>query len=237
LFKKEANFKTTYRGDILFEFAVIDTFEDKNRFNPLVALPSPRDIPEVKEAVDLCLSGLDRVWFKYWPQSTEPYKHIRDYFLKRTQYTHLIILPDDLVVNVVGVTKLLLTAYAAPTQYTVLMGNCSVTYGSLVFAITHNLPSLERYGRTYHWWTLRDLEACPTNIMKVQHCGTPFAILAREVVEQVSFKNDKEWNNDTVGFSEEVVLSHELHDLGIPIYVDTSVIFTHLKGKTGIPIV
>jgi len=213
-------------------------FEDTERFNPLVALPSPRDIPEVKDAVELCLSGLDKVWFKYWPQSTEPYKHIREYFLCRTQYTHLIILPDDLVVNPIGVTKLLLSVYENVNKYTVLMGNCQVVYGSILFAITHNLPSLKRQGREYHWWTLNDIETAQGRIVAVRHCGTPFAILARKVVERVSFDNDKAWNNDDyVGFSEDVVLSHELSDLHIPLHVDTSVIFEHLKGKPGIPFV
>lgn len=239
MFKKERSFRTKiYRGDILFEFGHEHPFEDaKDKLNPLVAIPSPRDIPEFRQAADECLSGFDRVWFKYWPQSTEPYKHIRDYFLKRTQYTHLIILPDDLVVNIIGVTRLLLSVYAEPTKYLVLMGNCQVQWGSLLFALTHNLPSLKRQDRIYAWWTLNDVETVTTNIVQVPHCGTPFAILAREVVEKVSFDNDKKWNNDTVGFSEDVVLSHELHDLGIPLYVDTSVIFQHLKGKAGIPLV
>lgn len=74
-------------------------------------------------------------------------------------------------------------------------------------------------------------------IQQVPHCGTPFAILARSVVEEVSFDNDKDWNNDRVGFSEDVVLSHELFNLNIPLYVDTSVIFEHLKGKKGLPVV
>jgi hypothetical protein len=236
MFKKEAKSKTlVYRGDILFEFAKEKAF-DCNKFNPLVALPSPRDLIEVKAAVDLCLAGLDKVWFKYWPQSTDPYRHIRDYFLKRIQYTHLIILPDDLVVNADGVTRLLLSVYAQPTLYTVLMGNCPVEYGSLQFAITHNLPSLQRSERIYRWWSLMDVQV-NQGIRKVPHCGTPFAILRRDVVEQVSFENDKEWNNDRVGFSEDVVLSHELRDLGIPLYCDTSVIFEHLKGKQGIPLV
>jgi hypothetical protein len=136
----------------------------------------------------------------------------------------------------IGVTRLLLTAYAQPHIYTVLMGNCQVTYGSLIFAITHNLPSLKREGRIYHWWTLKDVEARP-GIQQVKHCGTPFAILRRDVVRLVSFDNDKKWNNDTVGFSEDVVLSNELNALGIPIWVDTSVIFAHLKGKMGMPVV
>jgi hypothetical protein len=238
LFKKEASKRIVYRGDILFEFANSpQPFADSKRFNPLVALPSPRDIPEVKSAVDECLGGLDKVWFKYWPQSTEPYRHIRDYFLKRTQYTHLIILPDDLVVNAIGVSRLLLTAYAEPDKYTVLMGNCPVVYGSLQFAITHNLPALKRSERIYRWWSLMDVQTRP-GIHQVPHCGTPFAILARSVVEEVSFDNDKDWNDDDrVGFSEDVVLSHELHNLDIPLYVDTSVIFEHLKGKPGIPLV
>ena len=66
------------------------------KINPLLCCPSPRDIREVYEA--LRETGYDRLYAKYYPEKTA-YNLLRDYFLDHTEYTHLVICPDDLIIK------------------------------------------------------------------------------------------------------------------------------------------
>lgn len=207
--------------------------DDLKRIQMLIASPSPRNIPAFNEAVDDELEEYDVVLFKYFPQASEPYKRIKRYFLKRKRYTHLAILPDDLVVDREGVNKLVELVLSDPRRYTVVMGNCFVEYGlpSLQYIFTSNLPALKREDRKYDWIPAETPQVGP--VVTAPYCGTPFAILSREVVEKVTFDTDLKWNkfHGNVGFSEDVVLAHDLKKFDIPIYVHTGAFFDHLKGK------
>lgn len=225
-------------GEIIFEPAKKTIKQKERKIGMLVAIPSPRDIPEFKKSVDECLQAYDKVWFKYFHQASNPYLLIKDFFLKRPRYTHLAIIPDDLVLNKQGVEKLIDNVVSDPQKYRVIMGTCIVDnthFGEKHLAFTKNLPDLDRHKRKYYWYRRKQVKG--KGIMQVPHCGTPFAILSKDVVKLVSLDNDLRWNNglQSIGMSEDVVLSHDLERLGIPIYVDTDVFFEHLKGKKGIP--
>ena len=201
-------------------------------FKPLVAIPSPRNIKAFEDAVDDELEEYDVVWFKYFPQWADPYAKIKSFFLSHKKYTHLIILPDDLIVTREGVGKIVDLILKNPDRYRVIMGNCRTEFNAPYMAMTKNLPDLDRKTRVYEWYTWQEVHKFNNMPVKVKHAGTPFAVLRRDVVEQVSLDNDYYWNQDTgsAGTSEDVVLSHDLHRLKIPIYVHTGVEFTHLRG-------
>src|SRR5688500_1321475 len=224
----------SHKKNIIFQSSTDNTFfHESGNFLPLIAIPSPRDIPEFKDAVNKYLIKFDKIWFKYWNQSDEPYKYIKRYFLKswKKEYNHLIILPDDLVVNEIGVNKLVNKIQSNLDRYKVIMGSCRVEYDSNQYIFTKNLPDLVRSYRLYDWYTEKDIGTDFVGMMKVPYCGTPFAILDKDVVKQVSFSDDKKYNMSAAsGYSEDVVLAHDLDKLNIPIWVHNGTRFTHLKG-------
>jgi len=226
----------THKKNLIFESGTDSVFYESGNFKPLIAIPSPRDIPEVKDAIVRYLQKFDKIWFKYWNQSDEPYKYIKRYFLKswKKEYTHLIILPDDLVVNEVGVSRLVNKILSNQDRYKVLMGNCKIEYNSPYYAMTKNLPDLVRSYRLYDWYSEEDIGKDFVGMMKVAYCGTPFAILHKDVVKEASFDNDRKYNGDIVsGHSEDLVLSHDLDKLNIPIWVHVGAYFVHMKGLKG----
>lgn len=202
----------------------------------LVGILSPRDIPQFMDSVKTSLTGYDKLWLRYYRQFENPYQTLKDEFLKLVddeEYQYLALLPDDLVINKAGVDKLAANVASNPKKYEIMMGNCNVEIGSPYVAVTKNLPSLDRKKRVYNWYTKKLLLG--KGIVPVKHSGTPLCILNRELITSgiISLKNDKEWNPDTlVGTSEDVVLSWDAYTHGIPIYVDTDVMFLHLKEPT-----
>jgi hypothetical protein len=211
------------------------TEPEKAKLKMLVCIPSPRDIEQFFDSVKSSLTAYDKVWIKYYQQKDRPYSVLRRSFLRhanRAGYTHLAILPDDLVIHREGVDKLVGNVVSNPNIYNVMMGSCNVELGSPFVAITKNLPSMIRSQRVYQWYTAEEVKG--KGIMKVKHCGTPFAIISRYAFDRISLDNDRRWNNnnDSVGYSEDIVLSHDLAKRKIPIYVDCSVQFLHLKEPT-----
>ena len=63
---------------------------------PLIFIPSARDLPEFEEYTKKL--NYDKLWIKYHPQE-EAYVVGRNWFLEHSEYTHLIILPDDLLLE------------------------------------------------------------------------------------------------------------------------------------------
>src|SRR5438105_2355903 len=106
---------------------------------PLICIPSPRDIPEFFEAA--AFLPADKFWIKYHREA-DAYSKIRRFFLERSEYTHMVLLPDDLIVRAEDFTKLMGTA--AVYKFDVISGICNVEYSTKhLFNICDNLPSLE----------------------------------------------------------------------------------------------
>jgi hypothetical protein len=64
--------------------------------NPLLVIFNPRSIPEFYKAIER-INGISKLWIKYFPQD-EAYNKAREFFLQ-SDYTHFMILPDDLIVT------------------------------------------------------------------------------------------------------------------------------------------
>ena len=63
---------------------------------PLLVIFNPRSIPEFYKAIEK-INGISKLWIKYFPQD-EAYNKAREFFLQ-SDYTHFMILPDDLIVT------------------------------------------------------------------------------------------------------------------------------------------
>ena len=64
----------------------------------LICIPKVRQIEEFDNAVNDCLQEFDKLFINYFP-SYEARHLIKEYFLKYEEYTHLAILPDDMIPN------------------------------------------------------------------------------------------------------------------------------------------
>lgn len=200
---------------------------------PLIASPSPRDIPQFEAGLDTI--EYDKLLVKYH-HPKRAYKIIRDYFLDN-DYTHLVLHPDDLIADVTHFDKLL----ANCNDYPVLSGICNVDVDSSPYLLAADITALPNPIRDLRRYTFVPKSRNPNRIVKAYWAGFPFMFIQREVVEKIPFEDDTRYNlNDThnQGWAFDVTFCYSCSKLGIPIYVDFSVFMNHLKGaghevKTG----
>lgn len=203
----------------------------------LIAIPSPRDLPQFAAAVDQIPT--DKLFCKYMHEQ-QAYETIRASFLENEQYTHLAILPDDLIVTPYHWSQLLFDLHEY--QFPVLCGVCNLDQsqehkGMLNVCINHK-PSISRdqSKRTYEWIIEGSdqheklMDKTPP-IIKVMFAGFPFMFFERSVIEQFEFKDDRKPYNPlkNIGCCIDVMTCADLYDLDIPIHCDLRVRMQHLK--------
>jgi hypothetical protein len=195
------------------------------RSRPLVVVFRPRQIAQFEEAIIKIKA--DKLHINYFPQHIA-YPLARIEFLKREEYTHFVLVTDDLIVT--------------PRDYDLLKGECNdydvisgwgnnwlygpwAEYSSVSFSMPPYPPS----GGTiedYHFTPIKTLEAMLVKgpIVPVPHQGTMFTFLKREIVERIPFRHD-------CGCCVDALLSHDLAKQGIKQYVDLRVRMLHLKDS------
>lgn len=169
------------------------------KVNFLLCSPSPRDISQVYEALKKC--PYDRLYAKYFPE-VQAYNLMRQFFLGHPQYTHMVICPDDLVVEPKNVKKLKQTLENSKIEYDVLAGVCNVDMGENkdFLCVTRNLPHPTRWveergqigWRTYDWVRKDDPDA--KGIKPVKFSGFACQAISRKVLQKMSFQDDSKFN-------------------------------------------
>jgi SAM-dependent methyltransferase len=202
----------------------------------LIGITKARDLKEFDDAVAK-LSEFDKIWCCYYNPSIVAENLIRNYFLAAKEYTHLALLPDDLIVTKKDFD--ILIDDLSIGNYPVLCGICNVdmTEQGLksLNVDVHNLQPRRRdhYGmRSYNWL----IEGSTEHIellnkpqpVRVMFAGWPLLIIRRDVVEKIKFKNDAEYGYPG-GCCDDVIWCADCYDLGIPIYCDLRARMKHLK--------
>lgn len=200
----------------------------------LICITKAHNITEFDNAVNECLSSYDKLWVCYY-NSYEARQIIKDYFLKYDEYTHLVILPDDMIVNQSAI-DLLINNLEDGQNYQVLVGCCNVDNKENRDKLNVSLQVIhpKRVDGTYYYnfITVFDTHLIgrpqPT---RVYYQGDAFLILRRDVVDKLSFDTDYKLNEiePWEGCCNDVVMSWELSELGIPIYCNLKARFQHLK--------
>ena len=169
--------------------------------NPLIFIPSPRDLEEFKEATSK-IKG-DKLWLKYHNED-DAYRLGRDWFLQHTQYTHFVILPDDLIVTQEHFDRLSEDA----KEYDVISGWCRNTIRKNKYwkgdaeredeadscISIKSLPPDPPYQGIYeqfHFLSLKDIELFVNHgatVRFVKYAGFPPTFIARKIVEKVPFR-------------------------------------------------
>lgn len=164
----------------------------------------------------------------------EAYKTGRNFFLSHPEYTHLAILPDDLLVEVEDVQQLIKDI--EKFNYPVISGICNFNASTKKFFNMMSCLEFRKYGHTeimkrtgkYDWRAIMvrdeydDLLKKGNTLIRVSHTAFPFQIIRRDVVEKIEF------GHNPMGV--DVVFSQDCLNNNIPIYVDLRVETFHLKG-------
>jgi GT2 family glycosyltransferase len=199
----------------------------RNKF--LFFIPSPRDIPEVKQPiVDLLYQKHDVLWMKYYPE-LEAYQKARQYFLNSPKkYDYLCIIPDDLAINSEGLNNLFrelenpsieLSKFGG--NYPVLAGVCNYSYINeqqmemVAASISSTVSS--------YLLTFKGLESMKDNIIKCAYIGFSCEFIHRDVLKQIDFKRYPDLGLDNA-FSDQLIKKK------IPQYILKTAKFVHYKG-------
>ena len=168
--------------------------------NPLIFVPSPRNIQKFNESTANIKA--DKLWIKFYPEE-HAYQVARDYFLEHNQYTHLVVLPDDLLITPTDFYTLRDDA----ETYDVISGWCRNTIrltpywkgeqetedmaeSNISFHLPPNPPAQGTYGR-YRFISIPFIDVLKEtnqNIVEVKYAGFPLTFISRNIVEQVPFR-------------------------------------------------
>ena len=141
---------------------------------PLLAIPSPRDLIEFHNAIEK-VTDIDKLWVKYCP-SPITYPRIRQEFLSKanSKYTHLIICPDDLIIDrqklqylIDDYQNLLLKE---EQNTTVISGYCNVDDSdhSHEANICMEYVTPRRQGRRYNWVKMTSIDSIKGQIERAR---------------------------------------------------------------------
>ena len=208
-----------------------------SEINLLISVPKVRELKEFDDAVDNYLQDFDKVFVNYYP-SFEARHLIKDYFLDHEEYTHLAILPDDMIPNRVAIN--LLMNDLSKNDYPVLCGRSHLNNteeGRKIVTVSLTLASpVMKEGMHYYNFLQEDSELFMKLLEEkqpiiVKHMGDPFPIIRRDVVKLLTFNNDSQYNSqlEQDGCCEDIVMCVELDKLQIPIHCDLRAWFKHLK--------
>jgi hypothetical protein len=221
-------------------------------FNPLIAIPSPRDIAAVKEALD-SIQIYDKLWIKYSPEHIT-YPLMRHQFLnhKSQHYTHLVICPDDLLIHRTDLDILFydyenVLETEEERQNTILSGYCNVdtsNYSKYANVTRFDVDPDRSKRSDYKWISLKEMEKIEQDaatsaqknkfhrdyLIDVKFAGFPLFIIPRNIIENIEFRNDSHTGKfDDQGCCVDVMFCHDVIKKGYKILVDCRVQLEHLK--------
>jgi hypothetical protein len=209
----------------------------------LIAILKAHDLPEFDSAVENVLSRFDKIIYHwYWLGQCRPL--MRRAFLESSEYTHLAILCDDLIVNEESVNKLLKHIETDEQKYGFVCGVANVDNtperrNLLNVALTtagkrrnYVYNSIE-VGSEVHKSLLAQPQPVP-----IKHMGEPFPIIRKDIAAQFTFDLDDKIHGFMMkdGCCNDVVMSNEAEELGIPIWCDFTAFMYHLKTSEAHPI-
>lgn len=196
-----------------------------DNINPLICIPSPRNIQLVKDALDEV--KYDKLWFKDNFDELQVYQVFREYFLEHKEYTHFVILPDDLFIDPESIE--ILINDIKKKDYAVISGICNFncdaweTYdidlcidwantAGKDYLLANEVPKFQYYSP----------QGKLKGIKKVAFAGFPVMFIRRDVIEKIPF--------GSVGKGIDSFFAVELMKNRIDQYVDFDARNIHLKG-------
>jgi hypothetical protein len=190
--------------------------------NPLVCIPSPRDLPEFEHFISK-ITKYDKYFAKYFYE-IDAYNKLRDYFLTHTEYTHLVLCADDLLVTNEAFD--ILIKDIEEFDYPVVSGICNLTYIELnKSATTLDIPGTAI--TDYNFITKEQIELWRNNgeyIHQVRFNGFALCFIRRDIVERCPFRGGQ-------GLDRQFGI--DCNKENIPMYVDIRAESFHIKFRMG----
>jgi len=176
----------------------------------------------------------------------EAHKIARDYFLEHKEYSHILIMAEDVVITPDHI-KLILDDYEA-THYPVICGVINIAFEKPLLAInTRDLRGVRvMHTRDYQMIGLLDVLSNRLDypFQKVFFNGKALMLVRREVMEKVTFSPYTYWVHPRMrrklgamapkkGTMFDLKFALECADLGIPVYADLRLLLFHF-GDTDV---
>jgi hypothetical protein len=192
------------------------------RIHPLIFIPSARDLREFYDATNKL--PYDKLWVKYYPQY-EAYVVARWTFLNNPKnYTHLVIVPDDLIVTQDVIERLLEHPDIVISGWCV-HGKSPEERKGLDTNLSYSVCPEPPYAATYY-----DCNFIPIDyirelyeLIEVGFAGFAPTIIPRFVMEQVEFRGSQ-------GCCIDSCFGIDLDKQGIKQYADPSVMTIELEA-------
>ena len=209
----------------------------KPKINPLMVIMSPRDFPIFWYWVEK-IDFLDKLIIKYHLHH-EAHEIAQKFFLEHKEYTHFLIVTDDIAVTPDHV-KLLIRDYL---EYKYPVISCYTNWEwwndwvNVTSRDLRNKVIVSPYN--YGFYRLKHLLELMVNkkisypLMKVFFVGLPCTLIERSVVEKVGFRPYKYITDNTLGILAKRGIMFDLQfaidcaNNNIPIYVDLRCLITH----------
>ncbi len=192
------------------------------QFNPLIFVPSIRTIPQVWKALDKI--KYDKFITKNHRQSTA-YQLGHNFFLHHKEYTHLVVCPDDLIINLDSFN--ILKKDIIDHGYNNLAGVCpvderNVDDSNVIYACISK-------GAEWHDWyrkkkSLNKHKILPKSIFEAGFTGSACQFINRELAEKLSFTGAID---NKTGMDRKMAI--EMTELNVPIMIDPTAMFKHLN--------
>jgi hypothetical protein len=174
----------------------------------------------------------------------ESHRLAKEYLLEHPEYSHLLIMAEDVIITKDHV-DLLLKDYE-DTQYPVLCGYVNLGFSSGYMSLnTVDMRGLQvRHTRQYQFPSIIDIlnlsDACLNELpfQKVFFQGKALMLVTRDVMHTVSFKPYIHWfdiknrrrfgeQNAKKGTMFDLQFAIDCANLGIPVYVDLRLMLLH----------
>jgi hypothetical protein len=230
------------------QYARTQKSKKSKKFNPLVVVLSPRKIKAVRDAIDTL--PYDRLWIKHYP-AHEAYPLMDDEFEKRKEYTHLIPIPDDLVVpweKLKILVKDITEDIPRELQDNCVVGGyCNIdtqlrqqiSNVSLSCPTPERKPGERRTYASYKFLNMMGVQNLPPSyftpfnphLFETKFNGLTAWIIPRKVKEKFRFRQDCPDDVIENGCCRDVMACYDLSVLGIPIYTDRRVKLVHLRAS------
>lgn len=196
---------------------------DNYQFNPLIFVPSIRTIPQVWAALDKI--KYDKFIVKNHKETTA-YQLGHNFFLKHDEYSHIVICPDDLLINLDSFNILCdavkehgynnIAGVAEVDQINV--NECDFVYCCIPI------------GADWHDWyrkikTRNRHIILPKSIFQAGFTGYACQFIDRELANKLSFTGYLD--NKKTALDRQMAI--EMNEMKIPMYVEPNAFFKHLN--------
>lgn len=185
--------------------------------NPLVFIPSVREIPEVIESWNKLPFDKYIVRMMLEPRA---YKTGRDFFLE-SDYTHIVIAPDDMVIDYQSFMTLVEDIEEYELSNLAGVANLDQSDMSVYSCKPLGTDPTSKQNGTYY-----DVKTLPDGIIDVGFTGFACQFIERSLVQRLSFTGGC---NNGMGCMD-LQFTNEMVEMGISQFVETNTFFPHLRN-------